>query len=80
MTDDLHPAPAPVLTQPWATPRRLELQAEARRFAREQVKPIADEYDPQKKQMPRSLIEAMGARGYFGPRRPAGLPSCRPSS
>ncbi len=60
------PAPAPVLTEPWATPRRLELQAEARRFALEQVRPIADEYDPQKRQMPRSLIEAMGRQGYFG--------------
>ena len=60
------PAPVPVLTEPWATPERLALQAGARRFALEQVKPVADEYDPQKKQMPRSLIEAMGAQGYFG--------------
>ena len=66
MTDDPQPAPPPVLTEPWATPRRLELQDEARRFALEQVKPVADRYDPQKKQMPRSLVEAMGKLGYFG--------------
>ena len=65
-TDGPRSAPAPVLTEPWATPRRLELQDEARRFALEQVKPVADSYDPQKKQMPRSLVEAMGELGYFG--------------
>ncbi|WP_375503235.1 acyl-CoA dehydrogenase family protein [uncultured Jatrophihabitans sp.] len=60
------PAPASVLTEPWATPRRLELQAAARSFALDEVKPVADEFDPQKREMPRSLIEAMGKRGYFG--------------
>jgi alkylation response protein AidB-like acyl-CoA dehydrogenase len=59
-------APVPELTAPYRTDRRVALQAEARRFAGEEVKPIADEYDPQKRQMPRRLIEAMGEKGYFG--------------
>ncbi|HEV7204970.1 MAG TPA: acyl-CoA dehydrogenase family protein [Jatrophihabitans sp.] len=59
-------APVPEVTAPYRTDRRVELQAQARRFATDEVKPIADEYDPQKRQMPRHLIEAMGAKGYFG--------------
>ena len=43
-----------------------ELQREARRFAMDEVKPVADEYDPDKREMPRSLIESMGKQGYFG--------------
>ncbi len=42
------------------------MQQEARRFTAEQVKPIADEYDPDKREMPRSLLDELGARGYFG--------------
>jgi alkylation response protein AidB-like acyl-CoA dehydrogenase len=59
-------APFPELTEPYVTPERLAMQAEARRFAMDEVKPIADEYDPQKWEMPRSLIESMGKQGYFG--------------
>lgn len=66
MTSELIPAPDPELTEPYRSEERLALQSEARRFAAEEVKPIADEYDPQKKQMPRRLIEAMGSQGYFG--------------
>jgi alkylation response protein AidB-like acyl-CoA dehydrogenase len=63
---DLIPAPVPELTEPYRTTERLALQAQARRFAADQVKPIADEYDPHKWQMPRSLLDAMGEQGYFG--------------
>jgi alkylation response protein AidB-like acyl-CoA dehydrogenase len=65
-SDEPTPAPPPELTDPYRTPERADLQAEARRFAAEEVKPIADEYDPDKREMPRSLIEALGRQGYFG--------------
>jgi alkylation response protein AidB-like acyl-CoA dehydrogenase len=65
-TDDARPAPFPEVPPPYRTDRRVRLQDEARRFAAEQVKPVADELDPQKGEMPRSLIEAMGKQGYFG--------------
>jgi alkylation response protein AidB-like acyl-CoA dehydrogenase len=54
------------LRTPWATPRRLALQEEARRFARDRVLPVADELDPQKAEMPRSLVEEMASYGWFG--------------
>ena len=56
----------PVLRSPWATADRLALQTQAREFARDVVLPIADELDPQKAEMPGSLIEAMAAEGWFG--------------
>jgi alkylation response protein AidB-like acyl-CoA dehydrogenase len=59
-------APTPELGAPYRTDARAELQTRARRFAAEQVKPVADEYDPHKREMPRSLIDAMGEQGYFG--------------
>ncbi|MCW2723654.1 MAG: acyl-CoA dehydrogenase [Frankiales bacterium] len=54
------------LRTPWATPRRLALQEEARHFARDRVLPVADELDPQKAEMPRSLVEEMASYGWFG--------------
>ena len=56
----------PVVPAPFHTPEREKLQQRAREFARDVVKPIADRLDPQKGEMPRSLIEAMGAEGWFG--------------
>jgi alkylation response protein AidB-like acyl-CoA dehydrogenase len=56
----------PELTSPYRTPQRLALQAEARQFAASEVKPIADRYDPQKWEMPRTLIDLIGRQGYFG--------------
>ncbi len=64
--DELVPAPAPELGEPYRTDVRARLQADARRFAADQVKPVADEYDPGKREMPRSLIDALGEQGYFG--------------
>ena len=56
----LEPQP-PDLQPPWRTAARVELQLEARTFARDIVLPIADELDPQKGEMPRSLIDEMAA-------------------
>ena len=69
------PSP-PELLSPWRTPERVALQEEARAFARDVVLPVADELDPQKGEMPRSLIDAMADKGGFGitvPREAGGL-------
>ncbi len=66
VTSDVVEAPVPELPEPFRTDERLRLQAQARRFAAEQVMPVANECDPLKREMPRSLIEQMGALGYFG--------------
>ena len=60
----------PVLADPYRTERRLQLQAEARQFAMDEVLPVANQLDPQKAEMPAALIEKMGALGYFGIRLP----------
>ena len=59
-------ATPPVLPDPWSTPTRLEIQAEARRFAMEEVLPLANELDPKKEEIPRSFLDRMGEQGYFG--------------
>ena len=56
----------PELLSPWRTTERAALQKSARDFARDVVLPIADELDPQKGEMPLSLIEAMAEEGWFG--------------
>ena len=56
----LEPQPSD-LQPPWRTAARVELQLEARTFARDIVLPIAVELDPQKGEMPRSLIDEMAA-------------------
>ena len=48
------------------TEERLMIQALARDFTREQVRPLADRLDPQKGDIPRTLIDAMGELGFFG--------------
>lgn len=65
-SDDPTPLPPPELTPPYRTDERIAMQAQARRFAGEVVLPVADECDPHKQDMPRSLIDAIGAQGYFG--------------
>ncbi len=65
MTDPLAP-PVPVVAPPYHSPEREELQARARRFAREQVLPVANELDPVKGEIPRSLLDAMADEGWFG--------------
>jgi alkylation response protein AidB-like acyl-CoA dehydrogenase len=60
------PAPVPELTAPYRTDARLAMQAEARRFAADEVFPVANECDPHKREIPRSLIDAIAGQGYFG--------------
>ncbi|KQO68577.1 acyl-CoA dehydrogenase [Methylobacterium sp. Leaf94] len=66
----MEPTP-PELLSPWRTEARARLQAEARDFARDVVMPLADALDPQKAEMPRSLIDQMAAKGWFGITIPA---------
>lgn len=68
--DRVDPSP-PDLLPPWCTEARAALQAEARAFARDVVMPLADELDPQKAEMPRTLIDRMAAKGWFGITIPA---------
>ena len=63
--DRQEPQP-PELKSPWRTDARVQLQKEARAFARDVVLPIADELDRKKGEMPRSLIDEMGEKGWFG--------------
>jgi alkylation response protein AidB-like acyl-CoA dehydrogenase len=60
------PVERPVLPPPWHTAERQALQDEAYTFAREEVLPVANELDPQKGEMPASLIARLGELGYFG--------------
>jgi alkylation response protein AidB-like acyl-CoA dehydrogenase len=48
------------------TDERRELQDRARRFAMEEVLPLANELDPQKADIPRSFLARMAEMGYFG--------------
>ncbi|WP_132253961.1 acyl-CoA dehydrogenase family protein [Methylobacterium segetis] len=69
--DDRYAPRPPELLSPWRTEARLRLQQEARAFAHDVVLPMADELDRQKAEMPRSLIDAMAERGWFGITIPA---------
>ncbi|MET3486119.1 acyl-CoA dehydrogenase family protein [Methylobacterium sp. 1973] len=68
--DLIAPQP-PELASPWRTEARAALQAEARAFARDTVLPMADTLDRQKAEMPRTLIDAMAEKGWFGITIPA---------
>jgi alkylation response protein AidB-like acyl-CoA dehydrogenase len=50
----------------YLTPERLEIQRTARRFAMEEVLPLADELDPQRGEIPDALLERLAELGYFG--------------
>ena len=54
------------LPRAYATDERLMMQDMARRFTDEHVLPTANRLDPLQKDIPRSLIEAMGDLGFFG--------------
>src|SRR3954462_13292387 len=56
----------PELLPPWHTPEREKLQEQARRFALDEVLPVANELDPQKGEIPQSLLERIAELGYFG--------------
>jgi alkylation response protein AidB-like acyl-CoA dehydrogenase len=66
----LDPQP-PELKSPWRTGARIKLQMEARAFARDIVLPVADKLDPQKAEIPKTLIDQMAAKGWFGITVPA---------
>ncbi len=66
-----HEVAPPVLLSPWHTPERAALQQAARDVARDVVLPIADELDPQKGEMPTSLVAELAGRGWFGITVPA---------
>jgi alkylation response protein AidB-like acyl-CoA dehydrogenase len=61
----------PVLLPPWHTPEREKLQDQARRFAMDEVLPVANELDPQKGEIPASLLSRLAELGYFGITVPA---------
>jgi alkylation response protein AidB-like acyl-CoA dehydrogenase len=61
----------PDLLPPWHTPEREALQLQARRFAMDEVLPVADELDPQKGEIPASLLDRLAELGYFGITVPA---------
>jgi alkylation response protein AidB-like acyl-CoA dehydrogenase len=64
-TETWDPQP-PALLPPWHTPEREELQEQARRFAMDEVLPVANELDPQKGEIPASLLGRLAELGYFG--------------
>ena len=51
---------------PFLTDERLSIQAEARRFAMEEVLPVANELDPRHEDIPPALLERLAEQGYFG--------------
>ncbi|GAA4729048.1 hypothetical protein GCM10023328_04450 [Modestobacter marinus] len=61
----------PVLHSPWHTPARAALMEQARRFAMDEVLPVANELDPQKGEIPQHLLERLGELGWFGITVPA---------
>jgi alkylation response protein AidB-like acyl-CoA dehydrogenase len=69
-TELLEPQP-PAVLPPWHTPEREALQQQARRFATDEVLPVANELDPQKGLLPESLLARMAELGYFGITVPA---------
>ena len=51
---------------PYLTEERLATQANARRFAMEEVLPLANELDPKKADIPRDFLTRIAEMGYFG--------------
>ena len=70
-TDDTWLPEPPALLPPWHTPARAVLQEQARRFAMDEVLPVANELDPQKGEIPQRILERLGELGYFGLTIPA---------
>ena len=55
----------------YLTDARRELQDRARRFAMDEVLPLANELDPARADIPRSFLDRMGEAGWFGITLPA---------
>ena len=64
LLDPVHTA-APT-TSPYLTPERLELVETCRRFAMDEVLPVANELDRRREDIPEELLDRMGELGYFG--------------
>jgi alkylation response protein AidB-like acyl-CoA dehydrogenase len=69
-TEVLQPQP-PALLPPWHTPEREALQLQARRFAMDEVLPVANELDPRKGEIPAALLARLAELGWFGITVPA---------
>ena len=70
MTDDQNG------TGGYLTPERIMIRDLARQFSDEEITPLANRLDPEKGDIPRSLIDKMGELGFFGilvPRELGGL-------
>ncbi len=50
----------------YLTPERILMRDTARQFVRDEVTPTANRLDPEKGDIPRSLIDKMGELGFFG--------------
>ena len=50
----------------YLTPERIMMRDAARKFVREVVLPAANYLDPQKGEIPQSIIDEMGSLGFFG--------------
>jgi alkylation response protein AidB-like acyl-CoA dehydrogenase len=70
-TDEILEPQPPALLPPWHTPEREKLMEQARRFAMDEVLPVADELDPHKGEIPESLLARIAELGYFGITVPA---------
>jgi alkylation response protein AidB-like acyl-CoA dehydrogenase len=66
--DLLLPPSAPLVAPPYRTQRRVEVQAEARRFATEEVLPVANDLDPlgETAEFPPEFVDKIAKQGYFG--------------
>ena len=62
----------PELTAPWHTPERSTLLETVRAFARDRVKPLADELDPKKGLIPPELLTEMAELGLCRDHGPNG--------
>ena len=63
---DLLPVASPSLPTAYASDERLEMRDLARRFAMDEVLPVANELDPVQGEMPDELVAQMGKMGFFG--------------
>src|SRR5262245_65358420 len=63
---DLLPVAPTSLPSAHSTGARLEMRDLARRFAMDEVLPLANELDPVQGEMPDDLVAQMGKMGFFG--------------
>lgn len=66
MMESVQTPPVPELDEPFRSEERIDIQTEARRFAAEEILPVADQLDPRKEEIPRDLLDKVAKQGYFG--------------